>query len=84
MTNVVFDNIEANIVNQLMLAQKSIKVAVAWINSKDILGILCWKLKGSVDVVLVLQYDDINNGGRNSLDFSEYKKLEANCIGWKK
>lgn len=75
MTNVVFDNIEANIVNQLMLAQKSIKVAVAWINSKDILGILCWKLKGSVDVVLVLQYDDINNGGRNSLDFSEYKKL---------
>lgn len=75
MTNVVFENIEANIVNQLMLAQKSIKVAVAWINSKDILGILCWKLKGSVDVVLVLQYDDINNGGRNSLDFSEYKKL---------
>jgi len=66
MTNVVFENIEANIVNQLMLAQKSIKVAVAWINSKDILGILCWKLKGSVDVVLVLQYDDINNGGRNS------------------
>ena len=75
MTKVVFDNIESNIVNQLMLAQKSIKVAVAWINSKDILGILCWKLKGSVDVVLVLQYDDINNGGRNSLDFSEYKKL---------
>ncbi len=75
MTNVVFDNIEANIVNQLMLTQKSIKVAVAWINSKDILGILCWKLKGGVDVVLVLQYDDINNGGRNSLDFSEYKKL---------
>lgn len=81
MTNVVFENIEANIVNQLMLAQKSIKVAVAWINSKDILGILCWKLKGSVDVVLVLQYDDINNGAEILLILVSIRNLEANCIG---
>ena len=81
MTKVVFDNIESNIVNQLMLAQKSIKVAVAWINSKEILGILCWKLKGGVDVVLILQYDDINNGGINSLDLVSIRNLEVNCTG---
>lgn len=66
-----------------MLAQQSIKIAVAWFNSKDILYILCWKLKGGVKVEIVLHYDDINAGGDSSLNFSEFKQLGGTLI-WAK
>ena len=62
MTEPISDNLETRIINELMLAQQSIKIAVAWFNSKNILNILCWKLGGGVNVEAVLHYDDINYG----------------------
>ncbi len=66
-----------------MLAQQSIKIAVAWFNSKNILNILCWKLGGGVRVELILHYDEINSGSESSLDFTEYKRLGGVLI-WAK
>ena len=75
MTTPITDNFESHIINELMLAQQSIKIAVAWFNSKNILDILCWKLRGGIKVELILQYDNINTDNVSSLDFTEYKKL---------
>ena len=75
MTTPFTDNFESHIINELMLAQQSIKIAVAWFNSKNILDILCWKLRGGVSVKIILQDDDINFNSRYSLDFTDYKKF---------
>lgn len=83
MTEPISDNLETRIINELMLAQQSIKIAVAWFNSKNILNILCWKLGGGVNVEAVLHYDDINYGSESSLDFTEYKRLGGILI-WAK
>lgn len=83
MTTTISDNFETRIINELMLAQQSIKIAVAWFNSKSILNILYWKLGGGVKIELILQYDEINSGSESSLDFSEYKRLGGILI-WAK
>lgn len=83
MTKTISDNFERRIINELMLAQQSIRVAVAWFNSKNILNILCRKLGGGVSVELILHYDEINSGSESSLDFSEYKRLGGVLI-WAK
>ena len=73
MTEIYFENIENVIINQIMLARKSIKIAVAWFNLKTILDILTLKLRGGISVEIILQYDEINNGGKYSLDFTDFK-----------
>ena len=83
MTTPISDNLETRIINELMFAQQSIKIAVAWFNSKNILNILCWKLGGGVNVELILHYDDINSGSESSLDFTDYKRLGGTII-WAK
>lgn len=83
MTTTISDNFETRIINELMLAQQSIRIAVAWFNSKNILNILCWKLGGGVSVEIILHYDEINSGSESSLDFSEYKRLGGVLI-WAK
>lgn len=83
MTTSISDNFETQIINELMLAQQSIKIAVAWFNSKNILEILCWKLRGGINVEIILHYDEINSGSESSLDFSEYKRLGGVLI-WAK
>ena len=83
MTTPISDNFETRIINELMLAQQSIKIAVAWFNSKNILDILCWKLRGGVNVEIILHYDDVNSGSESSLDFSEYKQL-GGILVWAK
>lgn len=77
MTTPITDNFESHIINELMLAQKSIKIAVAWFNSKNILNILCWKLRGGIKVELILQYDNINIGNASSLDLRNITNLAA-------
>lgn len=83
MTSPISDNLEARIINELMLAQQSIKIAVAWFNSQNILNVLCWKLKGGIKVELIMHYDEINTGSDYSLDFTEYKRLGGTLI-WAK
>lgn len=83
MTTTISDNLETRIINELMFAQQSIKIAVAWFNSKNILNILCWKLRGGVAVELILHFDEINSGSESSLDFTEYKRLGGILI-WAK
>lgn len=83
MTTPISDNFETHIINELMLAQQSIKIAVAWFNSKNILNILCWKLRGGVCVELILHYDEINSESESSLDFSEYNRVGGTLI-WAK
>ena len=83
MTTTFSDNLETCIINELMFAQQSIKIAVAWFNSKNILNILCWKLRGGVAVELILHFDEINSGSESSLDFTEYKRLGGILI-WAK
>lgn len=83
MTTTFSDNLETRIINELMFAQQSIKIAVAWFNSKNILNILCWKLRGGVAVELILHFDEINSGSESSLDYTEYKRLGGILI-WAK
>lgn len=80
MTTTISDNFETRIINELMLAQQSIRIAVAWFNSKNIMNIMCWKLGGGVKVELILHFDEINSGGEYSLDFTEFKRLGGTLI----
>ena len=73
MTESYFENIENVIINEIMLARKSIKIAVAWFNLKTILDILTIKVRGGISVEIILQDDEINNGGKYSLNFRNYK-----------
>lgn len=63
MTESYFENIENVIINEIMLARKSIKIAVALFNLKTILDILTIKVRGGISVEIILQDDEINNGG---------------------
>lgn len=73
MTESYFENIENVIINEIMLARKSIRIAVAWFNLKTILDILTIKVRGGISVEIILQDDEINNGGKYSLNFRNYK-----------
>ena len=68
MTEVVFENLERRLISELMLAQKSIKIVVAWLNSTGIIEELCRKLKEGVRIELILHYDEKNE----SFDFSKF------------
>jgi DNA replication protein DnaC len=83
MTTTISENFETRIINEIMLAQQSIKIAVAWFNSNNILNILCWKLKGGIGVEIILHHDDINSGGESSLDFTEYLQIGGRLV-WAK
>lgn len=74
MTDTLFYNIENHIINEIMLAKQSIKIAVAWFNLQTVLDILTLKAKGGISIEIILQYDDINTSSPNSLDFSEFKE----------
>ena len=74
MIDTIFTNIENRIINEVMFARQSIRIAVAWFNQRSILDILTLKVKGGISVELLLHYDDINTNSQNSLDFSEFKE----------
>ena len=74
MTDTLFYNIENRIINEIMLAKQSIKIAVAWFNLQTVLDILTLKAKGGISIEIILQYDDINTSSPNSLDFSDFKE----------
>lgn len=73
MTDTIFSDIENRIINEIMLARKSIKIAVAWFNLQSILNILELKAKGGIAVTIILNHDEINDNS-NSLNFSTFKK----------
>lgn len=74
MVDTLFSSIENRIINEVMLARQSIKIAVAWFNQRSILNILTMKTKGGVSVELILNYDDVNTNSQNSLDFTDFKE----------
>lgn len=80
MTTSHFKDIENVIINEVMLAHKSIKIAVAWFTLKSILDILIRKVRGGVIVEIILHYDDVNKGGHSSLDFSEFVRYGGKLI----
>lgn len=80
MTESYFENIENVIINEIMLARKSIRIAVAWFTLKSILDILIRKVRGGVNVEIILHYDDVNKGGHSSLDFSEFIRYGGTLI----
>lgn len=66
-----FDAIEQEVEKNILSAQKSIKIAMAWFTNYDIFKALKEKLQSSrVEIVLVTNNDLINNGGY-CLDLNE-------------
>lgn len=62
--NCYFENIAREIVNRIVSAQQSIKIAMAWFTNFDIFNEIKCKLENSnVEVTLVTNNDLINNGG---------------------
>ena len=72
-----FEDIELYITEELMKAQSSVKVAVAWFTNKRILNILEFKQKNGVKVEIIINDDNTN---RNSLDFSKFSKLGGEVL----
>ena len=66
-----FEDIEMNITAELMKAQSSINVAVAWFTNKRLLDILLFKQKNGIKVSVLVHDDKINR----TLDFSILQKL---------
>lgn len=69
-----FDDIENIIINELMLARKSIKIAVAWFTDAEFIPTLVRKVRGGVEVEILLHHDEINHLGDTSIDFTEFIK----------
>ena len=70
-----FDDIENIIINELMLARTSIKIAVAWFTDAEFIPYLVRKVRGGVTVEILLHHDEINREGDTSIDFSEFIKV---------
>lgn len=54
-------NIKAGILEQLITAQATIQIAVAWFTHDEFFAVLCEKLQQGVEVELVINNDYINN-----------------------
>jgi DNA-binding Xre family transcriptional regulator len=55
-----FNNIQRTLIEELQKAEQSIKIAVAWFNSKPIFDVLVNKIHEGVKIEIVLNYDFIN------------------------
>ncbi|UVD80042.1 phospholipase D-like domain-containing protein [Myroides albus] len=71
---VYFKGIEAKLLEELELAEKSISIAVAWFTKDSLFNILCEKLKSGVKVELIIINDYINNW-ELGLPFQEFIDL---------
>lgn len=72
-----FEDIELYITEELMKAQSSVKVAVAWFTNKRFLNILEFKQKNGVKVEIIINDDNTNH---NALDFSKFLKLGGEVL----
>lgn len=72
-----FEDIEMYITEELMKAQSSVKVAIAWFTNKRILSILEFKQKNGVKVEIII---DDNNTNRKTLDFNKLLKLGGEVV----
>lgn len=72
-TQAYFDDIEAQLLKELDLAQESIIVAVAWFTNTRLLIKLCEMCRANVSVDLMILDDENNNS--SSIDFSQFKSL---------
>lgn len=75
-----FEDIENIIINELMLARKSIKIAVAWFTDAEFIPTLVRKIRGGVEVEILLHHDDINKLGDTSIDFAEFIKYGGKLV----
>lgn len=57
---------------ELFKAKSSIRIAVSWFTNELLLHPLILKLQSGVSVELIINDDEINKGGENSLDFSDF------------
>ena len=78
--NVYFNDIENIIINELMLARKSIKIAVAWFTDAEFIPYLVRKVRGGVEVEILLHHDDINREGSRCLDFTEFVNVGGHLV----
>lgn len=75
-----FNDIENIIINELMLARKSIKIAVAWFTDAEFISTLVRKVRGGVEVEILLHHDEINHLGDYSIDFAEFIKYGGRLV----
>lgn len=68
---------------ELFKAKSSIKIAVAWFTNELLLQPLILKLQNGISVELIINDDEINRGGENSLDFTEFTDA-GGIIHWNK
>lgn len=59
-TEAYFNNIKQVLVSELLKANSSILVAVAWFTDGDLFSLLCSKAKNKVNVELIIADDEIN------------------------
>ena len=69
-----FQSIKAALLEQLVAAQTSIRVAVAWFTQDELFAVLCEKLQQNVIVELIINNDYINNW-EFGLPFAEFIAL---------
>lgn len=72
-----FEDIELYITEELMKAQTTIRVAVAWFTNKRFLSILKFKQKNGVKVEIIINDDNIN---RNALDFKSLLNIGGEVL----
>lgn len=73
--------IQNAIQREIFKASKSVKIAVAWFTNDLLFSPLLLKLASGVSVEIILNDDDINRRGENSLDFSEFLK-QGGVLRW--
>ena len=75
--------IQNEIQKELFKANKSIKIAVAWFTNDLLFQPLVLKLQNGVEVEIIINDDEINRGGENSLDFSDFIRA-GGILRWNK
>lgn len=71
MNRALFSGIENAILLNLQKAEKSIKVAVAWLTNATLFSTLCERLRSEVQVVIILADDRINFSNQQ-VDFQDF------------
>ena len=70
-TEAIFENIAENIHQEIILAENSVYIAVAWFTNKNLFDALLGKAKNGIKVNLIISNDNINEN--SSIDYNQLK-----------
>ena len=80
MTKSYFENLQAITIKQLLKAEKSVRIAVAWINFSDYKPIFCNLVENNVKIKIIINDDNNNKRYINEITELRNKGVKIKCV----